>query len=64
MFDQFNHDETTAASIAGVRQPNEDSELRCGVISLVLCGNECVLVILEDRWEEGRRRGDLLTKFI
>jgi hypothetical protein len=55
---------TTAAAVAGVRRPNEDWELRRDVISLVSCSNECVLVVLENGWEEGRRRGDLLAEFV
>jgi hypothetical protein len=46
--------ERAAAAAAGVRQPNEDRELGRDVVSWFSCGDECVLVVLEDSQEENR----------
>jgi hypothetical protein len=37
-----------------VRRPNDDWELRRGVFSLFSAGDECRLVVLEDRRDERR----------
>ena len=46
--------ERAAVVAAGMRRPNEDWELRRGVVSLFSYGDECVLVVLEDGREESR----------
>jgi hypothetical protein len=46
--------ERAADAAMGVRRPNEDWELRRGVFSLFSGGDECMLVLLEDRRDERR----------
>lgn len=49
---------TATDAVPGVRRPNDDWELRRGVFSLFSAGDECRLVVLEDRRDERVRHAD------